>query len=166
MILMVWYSWCDLHLSRSFYAVPEGYILSITHARTSLDCFITIYPESHDIKLWKNLQKQNRLFCLMEKLFMMVSFVIHSKPVLPCYSSPDRFPLNSVLLVWIEKAHKWSDCHRQEVCWHKSVWFYFYSDSNNTSYRKEHLWKSVWKAKHAWNCHSDAFSRGLAAQLG
>ena len=33
------------------------------------------------------------------------------------------------------------------MCWHKSVWFYFYSDSNNESYRKEHLWKSVWKAQ-------------------
>lgn len=50
--------------------------------------------------------------------------------------------------------------------WHKPVQFYFYSDSNDTRCRKEHLRKSIWKVKHAWNCHSDAFSRGLPIQLG
>lgn len=100
---------------------------------------------------------------------MMLSFVIHSKPVLACYSSPDRFPLlNPLLFVWKGKSsHMNLTPSLRGVL--TSVWFYFYSDSNNTSCRKEHHWEPSWKAKTClklsqW-CVFQRFSRAAGISL-
>lgn len=64
-----------------------------------MSLLISSNPEYPKIKLLslpippkKAPSNTERLLSLMKKLFTMLPFVILSKPVLPCYSSPDRFP--------------------------------------------------------------------------
>lgn len=72
---------------------------------------------------------------------MMLSFVIHSKPVLACYSSPDRFPLLNWLLLGLRRKKLTHDPDAIfESCANISVILFLFR-RKHTSYRTKHRFK-------------------------